>query len=133
MPIVNDIIFCLNASNFPGQGVCANTILTTMTPEYIPGLFTFSVVVTILDVDTTKEHELNISFSSPSEVLGELKGALPSIEDHSNLPKEYKGINLTIDWNNMNFKESGAYTISVLLDNVKIGEKSIYVKGKNQP
>ncbi len=132
MPTVNDIIFCLNASNLPGQGVCANTILTTMTPEYIPGLFTFSVIITILDVDTTKEHELSISFCSPSEVLGELKAPLPVIEDHSNLPNEYKGINLTIDWNNMNFKENGEYRITILLDDAQIGEKSIYVKGKNQ-
>ena len=48
MANVFDIIFCLKATNFEEQGVCATTILTALTPEYIPGLFTFSVINYVL-------------------------------------------------------------------------------------
>ena len=37
MANVSDVIFCLRATNIEGQGACATTILTALTPEYIPG------------------------------------------------------------------------------------------------
>ena len=130
MAKIYDIIFCLNATNFPGQGACANTILSAITPEYIPGLFTFSVVMTITDL--LAEHSIEIDFASENDQVVHLEGSIPSIPDNSNLPNEHKGINLTLDWNNINFKEAGLYTLTVKVDGEFIGSKSIFVKGKNQ-
>lgn len=132
MARVSDIIFCLNSTNFPGQGVCANTILTTITPEYIPGLFTFSVVITILGVDMSTEHSIAISFSHKDTPVADVTGQIPSMEDQSNLPQEYKGINLSLNWNNINFQEEGEYSLKVMVDGEEVGSKTIFVKGKNQ-
>lgn len=132
MAKVNDIIFCLNSVNLQGQGVSANAILSAITPEYIPGLFTFSVIVTILDIDLEKEPILKIVFGKDEDTLGVIEGPLPNIEDTSNLPKEYRGINLSIDMNNTNFKSDGLYKLSVFLNEELLKEKEIYVKGKNQ-
>lgn len=132
MARVSDIIFCLNSTNLPGQGVCANTILTTIMPDYIPGLFTFSVVITILGVDTSAEHSIVITFSYKDTIIANVEGHIPSMDDQSNLPQEYKGINLSLDWNNINFQEDGEYSLKVVLDGEEIGGKDIYVKGKNR-
>lgn len=133
MARVSDIIFCLRAKNVDGQGVSADTILTALSPEYIPGLFTFSVILTLVDIDTTVEHQLLVQFISPSgEEVVRIESELPVIEDHSNLPNEHKGINVAMDWNNVNLRESGLYTIKVLINNVEVGVKSIFVKGKNE-
>ena len=51
MAKVSDVIFCLRAVNIDGEGTCAQGILTTLTPEYIPGLFSFAVVITLLDIE----------------------------------------------------------------------------------
>ena len=129
---VHDIIFCLNSSNIGGQGVNAYTVLSAVNPEYIPGLFSFSTIVTIIGIDCSKDHVLKLIFYNEEETVGALEGPLTPIDDSSNLPDEYKGINLSVDWNNVNLKKEGSYTLSVYLDGKKLKDKSIYVKGKNQ-
>lgn len=133
MAKVSDIIFCLRATNMEGSGASATTILTALTPEYIPGLFTFSVIVTLLDIDPDNEHTVAIDFINPSnENVVHIEAPLPRIEDDSNLPQAYKGLNMAMDWNNVNLKVSGLYTIQVKFDGDLLQEKNIYVKGKNE-
>lgn len=133
MAKISDIIFCLKAQNVEGVGVSADNILTVINPEYIPGLFSFSVVITILDIDSSIPHTFLVQFLNPSnEIVLELPGEVPTLIDNSNLPLEYKGLNLAMDWNNVNFKNSGIYTVKIAIDNTFIGEKAIYVKGKNE-
>ena len=133
MAKISDIIFCSNAQNVDGVGVSANNILTVINPEYVPGLFSFSVVVTILDLDCSNPHELFVEFLDPTdESVIDINAQVPVVEDNSNLPNEYKGLNLAMDWNNVNFKRSGVYTIKIKIDGELIGEKSIFVKGKNE-
>lgn len=129
---VHDIIFCLNSSNVGGQGVSAFTVLSALNPEYIPGLFSFSTIVTIIGIDISKEHVLRLVFENDGETVGLIEGPIPPIDDPGNLPAEHKGINLSVDWNNVNLKREGIYTLSVFVDNEKLKDKSVYVKGKNQ-
>ena len=133
MAKISDIIFCLRATNVEGEGASAHTILTALTPEYVPGLFSFSIIVNLLDIDLEHEHKFKIDFISPSEeeVLN-ISGDLPIMDIRTNLPKEYNGINIAMDWNNVNFKSSGLYIIRVYVDDVLIKEKEIFVKGKNE-
>ena len=37
-----------------------------------------------------------------------------------------------MNWNNVNFKISGSYELTLKLDGQCIGSKSIFVKGKNE-
>lgn len=133
MAKTSDIIFCLNAQNIEGTGVSANNILTAITPEYIPGLFSFSVVVTLIDMDCSQKHNFSVRFlDSSDEIVVNVDGETPIYSDNSNVPNEYKGLNLAMDWNNVNLKKSGIYTIKIYIDEDLIGEKSVYVKGKNE-
>lgn len=133
MARISDIIFCLRATNTDEQGACAMTVLTALSPEYIPGLFTFSVIITVLDIEPEKEHDITIDFISPTnEKVVHIESQIPHIEDNSNLPQEHKGLNLAMDWNNINLKVSGLYNIQVAFDGILLQEKSIYVKGKNE-
>lgn len=131
MAYVSNIIVCLNAKN-DENGVCANNILTALTPEYIPGLFTFSVIIALLDIDVSQEHNFIVDFITPDDVsVVHIDGKLPCLEDKSNLPPEYKGVNIAMDWTNVNLKSSGEYKIIFTIDEVTT-EKGIYVKGQNE-
>lgn len=131
---VSDIIFCLKATNSAETGVNADRIVNVLNPDYIPGLFTFSIIVMILDYDVTQTHSLLLELSSPSnEQVVKLDTIIPSIAgEPSNLPKEYQGVTFAIDCNNTNLKSSGLYKLTVTIDGLTVGEKEIFVKGKNE-
>ena len=131
MARVQDIIFCLNSTNIEGQGASAFTVLSALNPEYVPGLFSFSTIITIIDLDTKKEHLVKLIFGNDGDEAV-VEGNISSFEDLSNLPPEYKGVNLSVDWNNVNFRKEGLYKLAVVVDGVEIDNKTIYVKGKNQ-
>lgn len=132
---VHDIIFCMKAINVEGEGVSANNVLSAINPEYIPGLFSFSVVFTILDIDYEKEQSLCVELVSPyGDRVVEIDGLLiPKVEiPDTTMPKEYVGINLAMDWVNVDFKCSGEYILNVFEQKQIIGSKTIFVKGKNE-
>ena len=134
MAKVENIIFCLQAVNMDEQGVTAQNILNALNPEYIPGLFTFSDIVSVLDVDSEIGHQIEVDFADPEgNSVVHIEGSMPPLPtDNSNLPKEYKGIDISMNWNNVNFKISGSYELTLKLDGQCIGNKSIFVKGKNE-
>lgn len=135
MARVDNIIFCLRTINMGEQGVSANTILSAITPEYVPGLFSFSIIITLLDLDSTREHVFSIEFIDPmgENVVSIDNQPLPLLPTNlSNLPSEYQGINIAMDWNNVNLRVSGLYTVRILYDGTEIGNRQIYVKGKNE-
>lgn len=131
---VSDIIFCLKATNSKETGVNADRIVNVLNPDYIPGLFTFSIIVMVLGYDVTQTHLLSLKLSSPSdEQVVVLETTVPSMDgEPSNLPKEYQGITFAIDCNNTNLKSSGLYKLIVSIDGSILGEKEIFVKGKNE-
>ena len=132
---VHDIVFCLNATNEVGRGASAHQVFSTMNPEYIPGLFSFSTVITLLGIDSLREHKIMLTLKREDDqevVVAKLEGMLPIIEELENLPDEIKGVNLAVGWNNINFTNEGMYRLSVFVDEMLIDGKSIYVKGKNQ-
>ena len=131
---VSDIIFCLKATNNKETGVSAERIINVINPEYIPGLFTFSIIVMILDYSVAEPHSLSLQLSSPSdEPVVILDTIVPTIHgEPSNLPKEFQGLTFALDCNNTNFKTSGLYKLSLSIDGQLVGEKEIYVKGKNE-
>lgn len=133
MPSVSNIIFCLDATNSDEHGACAKTILSALNPEYIPGLFTFSVIIVLLDVDLSKTHQLAVDFiNSIGENVVNVRTSISTMNKIGNLPEQYQGINIVMDWNNVNLKVSGKYTIKVTMDEKFLEEKTIFVKGRNE-
>lgn len=134
MAKISNIIYCLNTTNQENNGgLNANGIISAITPDYVPGAFSFSVIVTILDIETSV-HVLDAMFIAPDgEKLVNIKGAnIPQDVNMSNLPKAYRGINISMDWQNIVFKTSGIYKLIVKFDGEDLGTHLVFVKGKNE-
>lgn len=135
MARVDNIIFCLKIHNLEDQGVNAVTVLSAITPEFIPGQFSFAVIISLLDLDYETNHVFSVEFLAPDgeKIINIENQPLPNqpIGD-SNLPNEYKGINIAMEWANVKLLSSGLYTLKFLYDGNEIKEKGIYIKGKNE-
>ncbi len=131
---VANVIICLRATSQMG-GVSANYILQALNPEYVPGLFSFSVIISLINIEYRSQHFISVSLLDPEkkEVASIGKTELPSKPiKPSNLPEEYIGVNVSMDWNNINFKCSGDYSLVIKYDDQEIMTKKIFVKGKNE-
>lgn len=132
MAKIKNVIYCLNAKNEKNDGnTNANGILASILPEYIPGSFSFSTIIAILNFDN-KPCTINAKFYDPDDEKLSETGliTLPPQENSYNLPDEYMGVNLSIDWQNVVFKKEGTYKTVIEMD----GEKftfPIYAKGRN--
>lgn len=133
MAEIKNFLYCLNVSTFEERTDIIG-LLDAMTPEYIPGLFSFSVIFTLSNI-TEGEHALIVKFKDPDkEVIAEIDNAKVSYkkDENSNLPDEQMGINVAAGLQNVNFKKSGLYSTEVMIDGTSIGEYYIFAKGKNE-
>lgn len=133
MAKIKNFMYCLNVNTVEGRTDVVG-VLNAMTPEYIPGLFSFSISFALLDV-TEGEHTLVVKFKNPDkEVIAGIDNAvIPYKKDENgNLPDEHMGINVAAGLQNVNFKKAGIYSTEVILDGISIGEYDIFAKGKNE-
>lgn len=138
MARLGNFIYCLNAERVPavngkGDTINAMGVLSALTLEFMPGTFSFSIIFSVLDADASQRNEIQIIFSKEDTVLidsGVI--SIPPIEstDNYDLPKEYKGLNMSMDFRNVIFKEEGLYQTKVVFNNQEVGINEIYVKGK---
>lgn len=130
---IKNFVYCLNVNTVDGRTDIVG-LLNAMTPEYIPGLFSFSVSFTLLNIEEG-DHTLIVKFKDPDKVvIAEIDNAKITYikDDTSNLPDEQTGINVAAGLQNVNFKKSGLYLTEVILDGTSIGEYYIFAKGKNE-
>lgn len=138
MARLGNFIYCLNAERVPavngkGDTINAMGVLSALTLEFMPGTFSFSIIFSVLDADASQRNDIQIVFSKKDTVLidsGVI--SIPPIEntDNYDLPKEYKGLNMSMDFRNVIFKEEGLYQTKVVFNNHEVGINEIYVKGK---
>lgn len=138
MARLGNFIYCLNAERVPavngkGDTINAMGVLSALTLEFMPGTFSFSIIFSVLDADASQRNEIQIIFSKEDTVLidsGVI--SIPPIEstDNYDLPKEYKGLNMSMDFRNVIFKEEGLYQTKVMFNGQEVGINEIYVKGK---
>lgn len=138
MARLGNFIYCLNAERVPavngkGDTINAMGVLSALTLEFMPGTFSFSIIFSVLDADASQRNEIQIIFSKADTVLidsGVI--SIPPIEstDNYDLPKEYKGLNMSMDFRNVIFKEEGLYQTKVMFNGQEVGINEIYVKGK---
>ena len=130
---VKNFLYCLNINTADGRTDIVG-ILTAITPEYMPGLFSFSINFTLLNL-TEGEHEVTIKFKNPeNEIITSIdKVKLDYKKDeNSNLPEQYLGINVAAGLQNVDFKKSGVYSTQVIVDGIDMGDFKIFAKGKNE-
>ncbi|MCM1047667.1 MAG: hypothetical protein NC433_04500 [Clostridiales bacterium] len=133
MAEIKNFVYSLNVDTVDGRTDIVG-ILNAMTPEYIPGLFSFSISFTLLGI-AEGEHSFVVKFKDPEkEVIAGIDNAIVLYEKdrNSNLPDEQKGINIAAGLQNVNFKKSGLYSTEIVLDGTSMGEYYIFAKGKNE-
>ena len=67
MARLSTFLYCLNAERHQanqGQGEAINAmgVLTLLTPEFVPGLFSFSIIFSILGIDPTTNGQIKLVF-----------------------------------------------------------------------
>lgn len=130
---IRNFVYCLNVNTVEGRTDIVG-LLNAMTPEYVPGLFSFSISFTLLNI-SEGEHSLIVKFKNPDkEVIAGIDNAIVSYkkDENSNLPDEQLGINIAAGLQNVNFKRAGLYSTEIVLDGTSIGEYYIFAKGKNE-
>ena len=133
MPILKNFLFCLNTNNTNGTNNVTG-ILCAISPEYVPGLYSFAVNFSVLDL-AEGVHNFSLKFSnSNGELVTSIENATVNyIKDrNSNLPDEYLGVNVAANFQNVDIKISGLYSMDVILDGQSLQKVSVFVKGKNE-
>ena len=99
------------------------------------GFAAFSTALTISSSAevTPDDSQFKVVFTNPNglDVIS-MEGEIPVLEDARDYPDEYKGVNVAMDWLNVDFKCSGEYRITVYYNNKEIYTRTIYAKGKNE-
>lgn len=99
-------------------------------PAFVPGMFSFSITVGIVDLDTTVEHEIRLCFTDPQheQLMDPITVSSPIGMD-ADLPQEARGFMMSVNARNVVFDQEGFHQTMVWLDNVLLGEFPVYVKG----
>lgn len=137
---INNFIYCLNAERIPApdgnrDAVNAMGVLSILTPEFVPGTFSFSIVFSILGVDTINQNnKIRIIFGDTENHTLVDTGDIvlpPKPEgDDLELPIEYQGLDMSMDFRNVIFEKEGIYGTQIIWNGEKLGDCMIYVKGR---
>ncbi len=127
MPSIASHILGENLQNIPNgtggivQHLTAPT--TVLRPQFIPGNYSFSVLIGVKDVDLQKENAMQIVLKSPTGDVVQMidKQQIPVSTVDSELPDEYAGFMLGVDFRNVPFVAAGCYTLEVIINEELIG------------
>lgn len=133
MPIISSFMYCdqFNVRNGQAQ---INEPLNLINPGYLPGKYSFSVVFGMVGIDTEKNQYVKLRFEDEkgnvlietSELeIGKEKG-------QAKLPKEYRGVMMSLDFRNIDLKEEGIHKTIITINDDVIGEFPIPVKGSGE-
>ena len=105
MPSIKNFLFCLNTNNSNGTNN-VNGILCAITPEYVPGLYSFGVNFAILDLaEGTHSICLNFKDSEGTCIASIGETSLNYTKDaNDNLPNQYTGVNVAANLQNVDIQ-----------------------------
>lgn len=134
MARIKTFLYCENIENQitpVGPKTSLNGPLAALRPVFIPGMFSFSIFMSMEDVELETSHRFKIIFKH--EETGEViidtgDGEIPSQNVEGNLPKEIRGIMLNMDFRNVILRNEGYYVSEIYFDGEPIGEFPIYAK-----
>ena len=108
-------------------------VLNALTPDFIPGNYSFSVVFSILNLQRDEDYVVRLSFMNDKgdEIVKTDNVALDSNPKNAfDIPNEYFGYNVCIDLRNVLLEHEGKYCAKVYINEKEEGEYPIYIKGK---
>ncbi len=132
MARVANFIYCMNAYA-TNEGANAAGILTALSPKYIPGEFSFSILCSLVDLEEG-DHEIVFQFSNPDDqILANVRGDLTvKKNEDENIPREYRGMNVCVNLMNILMQKAGLYKTKVMIDGKNSGDFEIFVQAKNE-
>ena len=140
MAKLTNFIYCINAERVPNNGgngdsINAMGVMSALTPEFVPGTFSFSIIFTVLDVNMSENNVIRIIFSKDGEENNLVDSGIIAIPpmpnaDDVSLPNEYKGLDMSMDFRNVIFETEGLYNTAIFFNGQLLANNLIYVKGK---
>ena len=137
-PKILTFLYCLHTGKQKENGpIDAFGILPFLSPEFVPGMYSFSVVFGVVGIQEDKNHILGLQFKDPQ---GKVLIDAPNVSiqagtfknGDNRLPAEATSIMLSMDLQNIVFETEGMYMTSVSFDGKHLGDFEIYVKGKRR-
>jgi len=106
--------------------------LQIISPVCISSTYSFFVVLSLRDFDTTKSHVLKTAFTNlenPEKPIVESSSTIPPIPKNpkADLPNEYEGLLTSLGFQNVILEKEGLYKTNLYFDGDNIGEYEIYV------
>lgn len=141
MARISSFIYCIGSErniSTDGKGEMINAVgvLSAITPEYVPGLFSFSIIFSLLDYDQNISNTIKVVLSDDAqkEIINSNEIPLPIRHepDPIEIPNKYKGANVCMDMRNVLFEKEGVYKTTIYFNGNSIGVYEIYVKGRKK-
>lgn len=124
--MASTIQFCDVARNNQGS-ICLDGIRTFFKPDFIPGMFSFGLVVTISDYDWNIPHKIRLDIQDPDckEILV-IEEVSPILEFEENLPEKFRALIGAWQLFNVKIQLQGTYKVRLYMDGVLDGEQEVY-------
>lgn len=144
MERISNFIYCLKVNRKEGaiakkQGIIdALGVMSVINLDKLPVHFSFSIIFSVLGVNAAVKNTIRIIFKKcdNGKVLvdtgDQVLPARPEVEGAIDLPKEYRGVNISMDLPDIFFGEEGLYCTEIFFNNISLGENTIYVKSKGR-
>ena len=93
-------------------------ILGILNPAFIPGQFSFAIIVGVRNVDAREPHRVQVQFLDPdgNAVLDTGTTTLPASDEPARLPREYAHVILGLQAMNVMLSSEGLYRTRVMWD-----------------
>lgn len=131
MAKITTFLYCDSIENImtpSGPKLTISNPLQVFTPAFIPGNFSFGILLGIIDFDTNLKHTFRLLFkhTDSQEVVFDTGIIEFPIQNKSKLPKHLDGTMVNLDLRNVVIKDQGEYFTEVIFDDEKIGEYPIW-------
>ena len=124
-------IYCANTEKVSNpekkdESINAIGVLSALTPEYVPGMFSFSVIFSVIDIDIFAKAGEDKALLDTGDI------PVPPFTEKEEvmLPTEYRGATMSMDFRNVIFEENGLYSAKVFVNDEPLGDNYIYVQGR---
>lgn len=136
MDKITYFLICDTTNNAPmpgGMGLNVVNPQLLLMPTYVPGNFSFAIVIGVQDIDTSSPARVKFELLSPGNKLiyKSLEMDLPGV-DMNNVPSKYKGILMSFELRNVPIDEEGAYVLKLFINDQEVGQREIpiFKRGK---
>ena len=137
MAKIANFMICDTMNNVPMPGGAFGLNIVNpqllLRPSYIPGNFSFCIVVGVQGIKTTNLNTVKFKFEfcdPNNKVLQQSSAELPLVK-MPNVPEEYQGFLMSFDLRKLPIEKEGAFILKLFVDEELIGTKEIPIYKKD--